>query len=92
MDITRIDILDADKLEHKHNVQSFEVYEVMNGAPRIRFAKRGKRRGENVYVAYGQTESGRYLTVFFVYKLTRAALVLSARDMDESERKNYARK
>lgn len=92
MDITRIDILDPDKLERKHNVQRYEVFEAMRGNPRIRFSQRGKRRGENVYTAYGRTDEGRYLVVFFIYKTTRVALVLSARDMDESERKRYARK
>lgn len=36
MDIARVDILDADKLERKHDVQSYEVYEAMGGKPRIR--------------------------------------------------------
>jgi len=40
----------------------------------------------------GQTKAGRYLVVFFVYKKTREALVLSARDMDRKERKHYERK
>jgi uncharacterized DUF497 family protein len=29
--------------------------------------------------------------VFFIYKVTRDALILSARDMDEKERRSYAR-
>lgn len=39
----------------------------------------------------GQTESGRYLIVFFIYKSTREALILSARDMDKKERRQYER-
>lgn len=92
MGITRIDILDADKLERKHNVQSYEVYEVMNGKPRIRYGKRGTRKGEDVYAAFGRTAEGRYLAVVFIYKRTRTALVLSARDMNDRERKQYGRK
>ncbi len=92
MDIVRVDILDEDKLESKHSVQGFQVREVFKSKPRIRFMERGKYQGENVYAAYGQTENGRYLVVFFIYKLSRVALVLSARDMDNHERKRYEKK
>ena len=40
----------------------------------------------------GQTSAGRYLMVFFVRKKTRQALILSARDMTDSERKRYEKK
>jgi len=33
----------------------------------------------------------RYLVIFFIHKLTREAMILSARDMDNKERKSYAR-
>ncbi len=46
-------------------------------------------KGENLYVAYGQTNSGRYLIVFFVRKNKTAALPISARDMTQSERRYY---
>jgi uncharacterized DUF497 family protein len=48
-----------------------------------------RRKNENIYAAYGQTESGRYLTVFFIHKPGNLALIISARDMDEKERKRY---
>jgi hypothetical protein len=92
MDIAQVDILDEDKLESKHNVRATEVFEVIRNQSRIRFSTHGQRKGEDVYAAYGQTESGRYLTVFFIYKLSRTALVISARDMDQKERKRYGRK
>lgn len=92
MEIARVDFLDEDKLESKHGVRAYEVLEIMRTKPRIYFQERGKRKRENLYAAYGQTENGRYLVVFFIYKLTRVALVMSAREMDESERKRYARK
>ena len=38
-----------------------------------------------------QTDAGRYLVVFFIHKLTDEVLILSARDMDDKERKSYAR-
>jgi uncharacterized DUF497 family protein len=45
-----------------------------------------------VYSARGQTSAGRYLTVLFIYKKTQEALIMTARDMDAKERKNYGKK
>ena len=49
------------------------------------------RPGEDLYVAMGQADSGRYLVVFFIRKFPNIALILSARDMDRKERKRYER-
>jgi hypothetical protein len=46
-------------------------------------------KGEDVYAAYGRTNAGRYLIVFFINKRRTAALPISARDMSESERSYY---
>ena len=92
MDIVRIDILDPEKLERKHNVREREVRQIFANSPYFRFSQRGQYAGENVYVAFGQTDGGRYLVVFFIHKLTLVALVLSARDMDEKERRQYGRR
>ncbi len=80
------------KLAWKHNVEKDEVEEVLRGKPKFRYVERGDRPGEDLYVALGRTESGRYLSVIFVYKLSFDALVLSARDMNKMERKWYAKK
>ncbi|MBM3134620.1 MAG: BrnT family toxin [Chloroflexi bacterium] len=80
----------VEKLEVKHNVLPEEVEEVFADKPKVKKMRRGHFRGEDVYRALGQTEAGRYLVVFFVYKLTRQALILSARDMDKKERRSYA--
>lgn len=82
----------VDKLAFKHHVEPDEVEEVFGGKPKFRFVEKGEREGENVYLALGQTEAGRYLTVLFIYKKTKEALILSARDMAEKERKMYDRK
>jgi uncharacterized DUF497 family protein len=80
------------KLESKHGVRCQEAREVLVGGPRIRFAERGHREGEDVYVAFGRTFSGRYLAVFFIYKPgDKTAVVISARDMTDRERKTYGR-
>ena len=44
---------------------------------------------EHVYAAYGQTESGRYLIVFFAHKGRGSALPISARDMTIGEKRFY---
>lgn len=78
-----------EKLEVKHGVTVEEVEEVFELNPVFRRGPRGKRKGENLYKAYGQTEAGRYLFVVFIYKLNRRALILSARDMADRERQLY---
>ena len=80
----------VEKLEVKHQVTPEEVEQVFSNHPRPKRMNRGHYRGEDVYRALGQTDSGRYLTIFFVHKLTNEALILSARDMDDKERKSYA--
>jgi len=82
-----------EKLETKHHLSVREARQVLLSAPRIRFAERGHTDGEDVYVAFGQTFGGRYVSVFFVYKPTRAtAIIISARDMNQKERRAYGRK
>ncbi len=82
----------VDKLAFKHQVETYEVEEVLSENPKFRFVEKGERKGENIYMALGQTEAGRYLTVLFIYKQTKEALILSARDMAKKERKMYGRK
>lgn len=82
----------VDKLAFKHHVEAHEVEEVLNDRPKIRFVEKGERKGEDVYIALGQTNAGRYLAVLFIHKKTREALILSARDMADKERKRYGKK
>jgi uncharacterized DUF497 family protein len=81
-----------DKLDWKHHVTPEEVTEVLFGKPKYRKVQKGYIPGEDLYSALGQTDTGRYLIVFFIYKINREALILSARDMDGSERNRYGRK
>jgi uncharacterized DUF497 family protein len=78
-----------EKLIRKHNVHQNEVREILTNRPHFRFVEKGHRVEENVYAAMGQTDSGRYLIVFFVYKNDKRALILSARDMTKAERRLY---
>ena len=83
----------ADKLEFKHNVtMEGEVEETLNNMPKFRFVEKGERKGEDVYMAFGRTDAGRYLSILFIYKKTKEALILSARDMADKERKQYGKK
>ncbi len=82
-----------EKLARKHNVSEQEARQVLLNNPRIRFAENGYIEGENVYAAFGQTFGNRYLSVFFVYKPdNKTAIIISAREMSQKERKAYGRK
>ena len=79
-----------EKLEVKHSVHVREAHQVLLNASHIRFAEKGHIKGENVYSAFGQSFGGRYLVVFFVYKPSnQTAIIISARDMSNRERKSY---
>ena len=82
----------ADKLEFKHNVTMEEGEETLNNRPKFRFVEKGERKGEDVYMALGRTDSGRLLSILFIYKKKKEALILSARDMEGKERKQYGKK
>lgn len=82
----------VDKLAWKHAVTPEEVDEVLFGKPYYRKVQKGHIPGEDVYSALGRTRAGRYLAIFFIYKQTRDALILSARDMDRKERRQYERR
>ena len=81
-----------DKLDWKHGVLPEEVDEVLFGNPLFRKVQKGHMPGEDLYAALGRTVAGRYLIVFFIYKQTREALILSAREMDRKERRQYERR
>lgn len=82
----------VEKIERKHGVSPDEVEEVFNNGPRFRRVEKGAVAGENVYRALGQTDGGRYLTIFFIHKGRGGALVISARDASEKERKSYGKR
>lgn len=69
-----------------------EVEETLNNKPKFRFVEKGKRKGEDVYMALGRADSGTPLSILFIYKKTKEAFILSARDMAGKERKQYGKK
>jgi uncharacterized DUF497 family protein len=82
----------VDKLASKHRVEPYEVEEVFDNRPKVRFVEKGERKDEDVYLALGRTDAGRYLTVLFIHKTTKECLILSARNMARKERRQYGRK
>ena len=81
-----------DKLTFKHHVDISEVEEVFDSRPKFRFVQKGDRKGEDLYMALGRSEAGRYLAIIFIYKKNNAALIVSARDMANKERNQYEKK
>jgi uncharacterized DUF497 family protein len=82
----------VEKLAWKHSVLTGEVEEVLTGRNRIFKKETGKVEGEHLYNALGQTNNGRYLSIFFIRKLNNKALIVTARDMTRNERKRYEKK
>jgi uncharacterized DUF497 family protein len=80
-----------EKLRWKHGVCPAEVEEVLRSRAHFRKAERGHVAGEDVYAAYGRTDAGRYLVVFFIFKQPDGALPISGRDMTQAERRYYGK-
>lgn len=81
----------VEKLDRKHGVATDEVEAIFSRKPFVTRIERGRVHGEDVYRALGQTVEGRYLAVFFVLKQESHVLVISARDMERMERREYER-
>jgi uncharacterized DUF497 family protein len=81
----------VDKLKWKHDVVEQDVIEVLENKPKFYLKEKGFIQDEDVYVAFGQTAMKRFLSVFFVYTKDKRAIIVSARDMSEKERKNYGK-
>lgn len=77
------------KIEKKHNVTVEEVEEALLSGALFYRARRGKVKGEDVYVAYGKTHAGRYLFIVLIYKPPMKGLIISARDMTIKEKRFY---
>ena len=81
-----------EKVERKHHLTTEEVEQIFSNRPRIRFIEKGRVEGEDLYAAMGQTDEGRYVIVYFIRKLKDEALVISAREMDSTERGRHGKK
>lgn len=82
----------VEKLARKHDVTPEEVEAMFFAKPMYRFVEKGYIQGENMYSAMGRTEEGRYIIAFFIHKQDGRALIVSARGMDDAEKKHHGRK
>lgn len=82
----------VEKIERKHHVSRDEVESLFESQPPVRLIERGDVKGEDLYRTVGQTQEGRYLAVFFVYKKRGRALVISARDAAPQELSGYVKR
>ncbi len=77
------------KILKKHRVTTGEVEQVLSSRPHFRRVEKGHTGGEDLYEALGQTQAGRYLVIYFIYKDRRAAMPISAREMTPAQRRYY---
>jgi uncharacterized DUF497 family protein len=79
---------DQENVDHIawHQVEPDEAEAVFDNDPLV------LRTGDGKYLAYGQTDEGRYLLVVFV-RMTRLLIrVITARDLTDAERKQLRRR
>jgi uncharacterized DUF497 family protein len=78
-------VIEPDREEHiaQHHVTVEEVQEVVFGAPFVRRARDGR------YHLIGQTQAGRYLTVFVGPRGGGVFGLITARDADSAERRRF---
>ena len=88
MKISQI-LWDADSIYHiaKHNVTPEEIEGAVFEGNSIVLKAKEKR-----YIVLSQTISGKYLTIVIAFKLKGRVQIITARDMDEKERKFYKRR
>ncbi len=65
----------------RHDVEADEAEAVLDNNPLI------LRTSDNKYLAYGQTDEGRFLLVVFVRKPGQIVRAITARDLTSEEKK-----
>lgn len=79
----------VEKIILKHGIYPEEVEQVFRNRPFIQRAERGHIPGEDVYFCFGETDVDRFLFAVFILKPPRTALVITAREMTNKEKKRY---
>ena len=76
---------DDDNIDHiaDHGVEPYEAEEVIINKHWL------KRNGKGKYLAYGQTDAGRFLVIVFAPKADDRLRVVTARDMTPIEKRRY---
>jgi len=75
-----------DHIWTRHQVTPAEVEQTVNTRPRLTKAGR-----EGVELVYGTTDAGRYLLVVLAEAMDGRDYIVTARDMDPAERRNFTR-
>ncbi len=73
-----------EKIISKHGVELYEVEEVFQSDVKTRAVK-------GVHIALGRSQAGRYLVVVFKKKAKDSIRIITARDMNDAEKKLYRR-
>ena len=81
-----------DKLLWKHQVTEREIRQVLRNNPKFYYIEKGDIKGEDLYSALGRTQAGSDIIIFSIHKKSKDALIISARDMNDNERKRYGKK
>jgi uncharacterized DUF497 family protein len=76
---------DDQNVEHiaRHMVSPDEAEAVLDNSPHV------LRTADGKYLAYGPTDDGRYLLVVYIVQPGPLIRVITARDMDNSEKKQH---
>lgn len=82
----------VEKIFIKHHLTRREVEEIFRGRIKFKLVEKGISEDEDLFTASGRTFEGRYIIVAFIYKKNKKALILSARDMTNKEKRHYAKK
>ncbi len=85
-----------DRVEHiaRHNVVPAEVEEVVLDDREAVLEKAGlaeRNPSQTVYVLLGRTQAGRYLMVVLIHEGGGVGFPITARDMNQAERRRYSR-
>lgn len=83
-----------DRIEHiaRHNISPEEVEEAVFGDPCsliqvLKVAERDQR--QKIYRLLGVSETGKFITFIFIYEKRGVAYPVTAREMDNKERRRY---
>jgi len=77
------------KIYVKHRIQWKEIEEVFDIKPKIYKIKSKDQYRETRYKALGITHGGRYLIIVFARDYEKNIKVITSREMDKAEKKQY---
>ena len=82
----------VDKLLVKHDVTTEEVDAAIHRLSHVKRLEKGHFENEDLFSGFGRSDAGRYLTIFFIYKSTQEALIISARESTKREKRYHGKR